>query len=283
LAGILEAGAKSGEIRRCDFSVAARTIISIIHWIPLSGRWTVAVESADRGELIATINDMATHGWAADRTRIVDPPPVDLGKLLIGSAHAFDREALADAKREMILASASRLFNRKGVDSTSLDEIANELGATKRTLYHYVGDKQAIVAACFERSHRIHMFMFEETKAMNLSPVEALVASGRGSAIVAQTPELEPLRPVVGIDALPKDEYALATKRSRELSRNFQQRYAAALAARQVRDLDIQMLMLIRPGATAWLAKGLVAADERRRAEIADEVLKLVHYGLKRA
>jgi AcrR family transcriptional regulator len=283
LAGILEAGAKSGEIRRCDFPVAARTIISVIHWIPLSGRWTVAVESPDRGELIATINDMVANGWSADRTRIVDPPPVDLTKLRIGAAHAFDREALADAKRETILATASRLFNRKGVDSTSLDEIAIELGATKRTLYHYVGDKQAIVAACFERSHRIHMFMFEETRAMNLSPIEVLVAYGRGSAILAQTPELEPLRPVVGFDAFPKDEYARATQRSRELSRNFQQRYAAARAAHQVRDLDIRMLMLTRPGVTAWLAKGIVAADERRRAEIADETVKLVHYGLKRA
>jgi hypothetical protein len=43
------------------------------------------------------------------------------------------------------------------------------------------------------------------------------------------------------------------------------------------------MLMLTRPGVTAWLAKGIVAADERRRAEIADETVKLVHYGLKRA
>jgi AcrR family transcriptional regulator len=71
------------------------------------------------------------------------------------SGGLFDREAQFDAKREKILAAASQLFNRRGVDTTSLDDIAAAVGATKRTLYHYVGDKQTILSACYARTHRI--------------------------------------------------------------------------------------------------------------------------------
>src|SRR5581483_6357729 len=39
LASVIEAGAKSGELRDGDHDTAARTIVSMIHWIPLASRW----------------------------------------------------------------------------------------------------------------------------------------------------------------------------------------------------------------------------------------------------
>ncbi len=282
LAGVLEAGEKRGELRSCDFAIAARVIVSILHWIPVSGRWTPAADAHDRRALIKTIVDVLARGCLTNRKQTLAIPVIDLSGLRVRPTNAFDREGIAEAKKETILAAASRLFNRKGVDSASLDEIAAELGATKRTLYHYVGDKQAILMACFARAHRIYLYVHKLSMALHGSPAAAAIANFRATAIAQQTEEFEPLRPVIGTEALPAEEQPLAAKRSRELSRNFIVRYDKALAAGEVRDIDKKLMLLILPGATAWLAKGIVVGDEKRRAEIAEEVSNVVYLGLKR-
>src|ERR1700689_2531784 len=76
LASLLEAGAKAGDIRFCDFPIVARTIISIIHSIPLNSPLATALR-VGRPEIIAAAKDILANGWGADRARVVDPPPVD--------------------------------------------------------------------------------------------------------------------------------------------------------------------------------------------------------------
>ena len=164
LASLLEAGAKAGRIRPCDFEIVARTIISIIHSIPLNSPLAQALR-VSRPDILAAAKDILAGGWGADRARAVDPPPIDFAPLLTQTGGLFDREAQFEAKREKILAAASQLFNRRGVDTTSLEDIAAAVGATKRTLYHYVGDKQTILSACYARTHRIFSFIREQAAA----------------------------------------------------------------------------------------------------------------------
>ena len=64
----------------------------------------------------------------------------------------FDRDAAAAMKIETVLATASRLFNRRGIDGVSLDDVTAELGATKGALYHYFEDKADLVRRCYERA-----------------------------------------------------------------------------------------------------------------------------------
>ena len=58
----------------------------------------------------------------------------------------------AAMKIEQLLETASRLFNERGLDGASLDQIAAALGATKGALYHYFSDKRELVLRCYERS-----------------------------------------------------------------------------------------------------------------------------------
>src|SRR3984957_2106497 len=132
LASLLETSARAGNIRSCDFPIVARTIISIIHSIPLNSPLATALR-VSRTEIIAAAKDILANGWAADRTREVNPPAIDFSPLLTQPGGLFDRGAQFDAKREKILAAASQLFNRRGVDTTSLDDIAAGGGATERT------------------------------------------------------------------------------------------------------------------------------------------------------
>jgi len=280
LARVLEAGAQAGEVRRCDYAIAARCIISMIYWAPLAPRWTMAADPAHRHALIELINDLLAYGVAQDRRARVDPPRVDLTPLVAPKVAAFDRDALAEARRETILLTASRMFNAKGVDTTSLDEIAAELGATKRTLYHYVGDKQALVSACYDRAYRIVFFIYDRASETGPSAADTMVALSRAWPVAQQRRDLCPLRPLVGFEALNAEQRARVEALSRELSARWTDILSKAEREGTVRQLDHSLMLLVSPGMSIWLAKDLIEADAARQLEIGDEVAELTLIGL---
>jgi TetR/AcrR family transcriptional regulator len=54
--------------------------------------------------------------------------------------------------RERILAESARVFNRRGFDATTLDEIAQALGVTKAALYYYVENKEDLLLQCHQKA-----------------------------------------------------------------------------------------------------------------------------------
>src|SRR6201995_2940342 len=279
LASVLESGAKAGNIRSCDFEIAARTIISIIHSIPLNSPLAEALR-VKRGEIIVAAKDILAAGFDTDRSRIVDPPPIEFSPLLTQPGGLFDRSAQFEAKREKILAAASQLFNRRGVDTTSLDDIASAVGATKRTLYHYIGDKQTILSACYARTDRIFSFIREQAAAQAGSALETLIAVLRANSISHQRDDIEPLRASTGYDSLSEAEKVLATERGRVLVQAYRALCREAHNERSMRDVNRDCLLLFMRGAGSWLAKGLVRGDDQRKAQIAAEIADLLRLGL---
>jgi AcrR family transcriptional regulator len=279
LASLLETGARAGNIRSCDFPIVARTIISIIHSIPLNSPLATALH-VSRNEIIAAAQDILANGWAADRTREVNPPSIDLSPLLTQPGGLFDRGAQFDAKREKILAAASQLFNRRGVDTTSLDDIAAAVGATKRTLYHYVGDKQTILSACYARTDRIFSFIREQATAQGGTAIDTLIAVLRANSVSHQRDDIEPLRSSTGYDALSDAEKVLASERGRVLVQAYRALCGEAHNEHSMRDVNRDCLLLFLRGAGSWLAKGLVRGDDQRKAQIAAEIADLLRLGL---
>jgi AcrR family transcriptional regulator len=279
LASVLETGAKHGEIRHCDFPIVARTIISVVHSIPLQSPLAHLL-GIKRPELIAAATDVLTSGWAANRTLPVHAPVVDLSGLVTHPGGLFDRAALFEAKREKILAAASLLFNRRGVDTTSLDDIATAVGATKRTLYHHVGDKQTILSACYARTYRIFTFIREQAKSHASSAHDGLLATLHATSLAYQRDDIQPLRASPGYEALSEEEKVLATKRGRELVQAYRVVYADAQAEGSMRQVNRDCLLLLMRGASAWLAKGLVRGDDDRKAQIAMETSDVLRLGL---
>ncbi|HEX3913745.1 MAG TPA: TetR/AcrR family transcriptional regulator [Steroidobacteraceae bacterium] len=280
LAGLLEAGAKAGHVRNCDFEIAARTIISIIHSIPLNSALALALH-VSRHEIIAAAQDILASGWGADRTRAVNPAPIDFSPLLTQPGGLFDRGAQFEAKREKILAAASQLFNRRGVDTTSLEDIAAAVGATKRTLYHYVGDKQTILSACYARTDRIFSFIREQAAAQGGPATETLIAVLRANAISHQRDDIEPLRSSTGYDSLSDAEKLRATERGRVLVQAYRALCREAHNEHSMRDVNRDCLLLFMRGAGSWLAKGLLRGDDARKAQIAAEIADLLRLGLR--
>jgi AcrR family transcriptional regulator len=233
-----------------------------------------------RLEIIAAAKDVLANGWAADRSREVNPSPIDFSPLLAQPGGLFDRGAQFEAKREKILAAASQLFNRRGVDTTSLDDIAAAVGATKRTLYHYVGDKQTILSACYARTDRIFSFIREQATAQGGSAADTLIAVLRANAISHQRDDIEPLRSSTGYDSLSAEEKVLATERGKVLVQAYRALCREAHNEHSMRDVNRDCLLLFMRGAGSWLAKGLVRGDDLRKAQIAAEIADLLRLGL---
>jgi AcrR family transcriptional regulator len=59
---------------------------------------------------------------------------------------ARPRSAGYEDQREAILAASARLFATRGYTATTMNEVAAACGISKATLYHYVRDKQGLLA-----------------------------------------------------------------------------------------------------------------------------------------
>lgn len=71
--------------------------------------------------------------------------------------------------KERIQQKAHELFNRYGIRSVSMDEIAAQVGMSKKTVYQYYVDKHELVAAVFNdiMSHNQHQCQADRSRAEN--------------------------------------------------------------------------------------------------------------------
>lgn len=77
-------------------------------------------------------------------------------------------------RRQRIIDIAVELFRKQGYRTTTLDDVANELGITKAALYHYVESKDDLLYTIYKKAFNA---IFEETNriaAMDLPPDEKL-------------------------------------------------------------------------------------------------------------
>ena len=64
-------------------------------------------------------------------------------------------------QREHIIDNAMQMFVRQGIKAVRMDDIAQELGVSKRTLYEMFGDKEELLYLCLKR----HMTIVNEAVA----------------------------------------------------------------------------------------------------------------------
>jgi len=80
----------------------------------------------------------------------------------------------AKPRDEEILNAAARLFSERGYDGTSVQNIVDELGLLKGSLYHYIGSKEDLLFAIIERAHAPYLSNLERCKGLKAGTVETL-------------------------------------------------------------------------------------------------------------
>ena len=78
-----------------------------------------------------------------------------------------------------VVEAAIRVFDKKGYASASIQDIADEVGVLKGSLYHYIDSKEDLLARIFEENAGHFEDMLDEASALEATPAERLFAFAR--------------------------------------------------------------------------------------------------------
>ena len=275
LVDLVEAGCADGSIRPCHPLIVAQAIVGMVSWIPLAPRWTGEGAAELRARAKAGALTLIGEGVAVDPARAMQFAPLDVAILRPQRGNLFDRDAAQAAKLEELLRAASWLFNRKGVDATSVDEIAAEVGATKGVVYHYLADKPDLVARCYRRAFSLSDRILAAVELAGGTAIERVLA---GTALLIEAnvrDEFCPLAPLAGLEALPEDARDEITARVRSLEEGYPEVAREGLADGTVRDVELTGVALAMAGAFGWLHKWFTTAVAPPEVVVREQVAML--------
>lgn len=278
LRALIRGGVADGSIRSCDDEVIAQALIGSVAWAQLTEAWVEGDHTVFRAHRAEALADLIADGQAADPATPFTCP-VSIDGFFPRAPNAFDRDAVAQAKLDQLLMTASQLFNRRGVEGVSLDEIAGELGATKGAVYHYLENKTDLVVRCYRRAFDIYERISAAT-AVGRTPLEQSLI-GLWLNVQAHASGLSPLIQMAGAEALPAGPRREIQGRARAIQRHFRAMGDAGVASGVNRDIDIDTLSEIGAGVFQWLPKWFDRDDPRAAGAVADELTRLFIGGLR--
>ncbi len=279
LAEIIAQGIAAKEIRECDTRICAAIILGLINWVPVALRWPSAADTP-KHKLSAVAQEIIRIGIAQNRA---SPPvfqTIDLSAFVSTTGNAFDREVRTAARRETLLASASWLFNQKGIDATSLDEIAMRVGVTKRVIYHNMGRKDDLVAECYRRAFAMFQYVGQAIDDFDGLRIDALCTSAASLAEACIRPDIAPLVPVTGHDAWVdsvREELQQAVAR---LISYQEKLYQVGIAEGSIRKIDVPAVVMMYPGIYEWMPRWMDTFRDSEREQAPSEVANFLRLGL---
>jgi AcrR family transcriptional regulator len=179
-----------------------------------------------------------------------------------------------------LLAVAVEVFNERGYDSTSMEDLSRRLGIAKSAIYHHVASKEDLLRLALDRALDGWSDVADQAQRLDAPAIDRLEYLVRGSIAVlqAQLPYVTLLLRVRGNTEAERD----ALNRRRDFDR-----LVADLVAEAERDGDIRPD--VDPAVTArllfgmvnslveWYRPGRLAAD----GSLADEVCTVAFDGLR--
>jgi len=280
LRAMIREGAADGSLRPCDDEIVAQTLFGLIAWTPVSEDWVEGADSSYRARTVEALVDLVANGEAADPA-FVFTPPISIAGFFPAAPKPFDRVAVAEAKVEHLLMTASQVFNRRGLDGVSLEEIVAGLGATKGALYHYLENKTDLVVRCQERATDIYERIAEAADRLGRDGLEKAF-TGLYLLVQAQASGLSPLIQMDGSQALPERARKALMKRNRALQQRYEGFGELGLRDGSFRSLDYAAVSQLGAGAFEWLPKWFEPGDPRAAEALTREIIDLFARGLRR-
>ncbi|WP_414617802.1 TetR/AcrR family transcriptional regulator [Dyadobacter sp. 32] len=147
--------------------------------------------------------------------------------------------------RDRIIKEAFNLFWRYGIKSVTMDEIARELGISKRTIYQHFPDKNAIVSEVIQNELNTQTCQFDEIEEAASNPVDQIIQLSAQMRVMLST-----INPTLFFD-LKKyhpDGWQLFTDyKNQYLLQNVRDNLNAGIGLGLYRDdLDIEVLARLR-------------------------------------
>ena len=278
LTNLIEEGQTNVEFRKIDAGLSARALLNILSWALVSLPWLARRGDAQhRAVYVETICNLFMGGLARPGVRIA-PCTLVFDNLMHRSIDAFDRAQTAELKAEQIMAAASRLFNIRGVDGVTLEQVSSELGATKGVLYHQFKDKSELIERCYVRAFDIYDRIMQTSLTAEADPLSRAMMTAHLNA-QAQLSANAPLALQPGYGKFSRDRRIYFTQRARALA----EASAKNLDKAAEQGLSHKLASITASEISAGYFLGLQrwSGAEMNSREIADFVVDLLLYGLR--
>lgn len=110
-------------------------------------------------------------------------------------------QAHIDARMAAIQEAALTLFVRKGIDGTTMQDIAAEAGISAGAIYRYYPSKAHLLQAIFRHSIEQNRLLFDQAVAASSSALEALSNVGQTIQVGLKSEEMR-LHAILGLEAM---------------------------------------------------------------------------------
>lgn len=194
-------------------------------------------------------------------------------------APAAQRDEQRTLKREAVLLTAVRSFNRHGFHATSLEQVADALNITKPTIYYYFSSKDEILFECARRGLERIREVAAARRAPEETGLQRLTAIMRDYAII-MTEDFGQCVIRIGDHELS----AASRQKQRSLKREIDQTVRAVIEA-GIRDgsivnRDVRLLTFTITGALNWIAKWYEPDGRYPPEAVAEQCVGLLVDGL---
>ncbi len=182
---------------------------------------------------------------------------------------------------ESLLRVAVEVFNERGYDGTSMEDLAARLGITKSSIYHHVAGKSELLRLAVDRALDALFAVLAEPAATAGPAIDRLEHVVRRSVevLAAELPFVTLLLRVRGNTAVERD----ALTRRREFDRIVSDLMARAEAAGDIRpDVDPALTSRLLFGLVNSLTEWFRPDGELAVADLADAVVTTAFDGLRR-
>jgi len=261
-------------LRDVDPTIVAHMILGMTEWTRLWSAWTSPDQSLQqrRNEMSATVlSEIVLRGIAASPVERF-ACSLKFADLSRNSYNLFDRDDANAQRRQILIGAASRLFNERGIESVSVDDIALEVGVTKGAIYHHFRDKNALVFACYERAFDVYQLINDTASETENDPLRKMLTVFHLNC-QAQAAESPPLVMQPGLQSLPKSILV----RARSLATQMRSIHAHAMATGSIRHTD-PALVEVTAGAffrmLKWRGRRPDLSDERIATEMTSVFLQ---------
>ena len=196
----LRDGIASGALRSFDTISATRAILGSLEW---SFSWLHKVPKNEVGNIVVQAMDILAHGLAAGNKQY-SPTPLTFKKHTTANLEGFNRDEQNRLKQEAFYKTGTRFFNKKGFNSTSLDEIAEHLNVSKGAFYYHIKNKEDLLYNCYSYSLDIMAGIYRDEIDLNANGLERIDQTCRRIFLV-QNSDRGPLIRYNTITSLPME------------------------------------------------------------------------------
>ena len=266
----------AGDLRPNNPEIASRVLLGVINWARLWFRWTGHYRSGTSLYLAKVADDIIDgllYGISARRD-YSDKQPLKLQIVTAPDFDAFDVRSIGEEKRLQLIGGASRVFNRKGIAATSIDDIAMEIGVTKGAIYHYFADKEQLLWACYERAFDLYDLFNQAGESRGEGTLLAL-ATPLHLNCQAQASRHPPLIFQSGLAQVPQNISNRAQASSSKLHKTYQKAVERGECRREG-----SVLIDLSPGSFFWLQRWLPQSADQTIETLADDICHIIVNGV---